>query len=506
MTLVLRLANVDVIHRSSDGLVNLTQLCRAGGKQFKEWVRLKSTEAFMGVLATLVGIPTNDLIVYEGGTNDERASWGHPQVAIELAHWISPEFRVKVSRWVYELAATGKVVLGQEKSAAAIDEAWKSRVAELEEALDQKTEALDEKIDEYERLDRKHRSYTGRITRHKFKQGPCIYLWHNAAREHKIGISGTVSADINERLAGERVSYPNIQLLLLVFTPENERVETDTKYRFRKFRIGSSKEYFRSELPGEDIKQHILRFLEDREIPFTQVSDSELQQYNNPEDATKPASNPTTSDEQIEAESQEPPIPPRPRKHTLADYQELGHTRGLTLDEGQTLGKNSKAMNWTCSAGHSYQASFQLLRGFPEGSACLTCKGRQAKTLADYQALAASKGGSFLPAEAPLRTTDKVEGWKCGTCQHQWTATFYNVKEGHWCPKCSGNCKRGADDYEQAGRKWNLELVAGLPGGVLIKVPWRCTIHGDIVETNLVLLRRRKFSPCPQCRKTAPET
>ena len=33
----------------------------------------------------------------------------HPRVAVNIAQWISPEFDVKVSGWVYEIWATGKV-------------------------------------------------------------------------------------------------------------------------------------------------------------------------------------------------------------------------------------------------------------------------------------------------------------------------------------------------------------------------------------------------------------
>jgi hypothetical protein len=38
-----------------------------------------------------------------------RATWVHPQVAINIAQWLSPMFDVKVSAWVYEVMMTGKV-------------------------------------------------------------------------------------------------------------------------------------------------------------------------------------------------------------------------------------------------------------------------------------------------------------------------------------------------------------------------------------------------------------
>ena len=46
----------------------------------------------------------------------ERSTWSHPQVAINIAQWISPRFDVKVSAWVYEVMMTGKVDISNTKS------------------------------------------------------------------------------------------------------------------------------------------------------------------------------------------------------------------------------------------------------------------------------------------------------------------------------------------------------------------------------------------------------
>jgi hypothetical protein len=124
-------------HREEDGYINVTNLCKAGGKLFKNWKKTQKTKAFLQVLSTevpngtsdliklgkstfgkdgqqqvlssLVPIGTNELIKYKSGSNDERSTWVHPQVAINIAQWISPQFDVKVSGWVYEIMMTGKV-------------------------------------------------------------------------------------------------------------------------------------------------------------------------------------------------------------------------------------------------------------------------------------------------------------------------------------------------------------------------------------------------------------
>ena len=51
----------------------------------------------------------HELIKYKTGSNQERATWVHSHVAINIAQWISPKFDVKVSAWVYEIMMTGKV-------------------------------------------------------------------------------------------------------------------------------------------------------------------------------------------------------------------------------------------------------------------------------------------------------------------------------------------------------------------------------------------------------------
>jgi hypothetical protein len=103
-------------NREEDNYINVTNLCKAGGKEFKAWNRLERTKAFLQVLSSSVLIHTVELIKYNIGGNGERHTWVHPQVAINIAQWISPHFDVKVSSWVYEVMMTGKVDISNTKS------------------------------------------------------------------------------------------------------------------------------------------------------------------------------------------------------------------------------------------------------------------------------------------------------------------------------------------------------------------------------------------------------
>ena len=108
-------------YRDSDGFINITHLCKAGGKKFNDWNRLDKTKRFLDVLSSSAGIPVNEIIKYESGSNNERSTWAHTQVAINIAQWISPEFDVLVSKWVYEIMLTGKVDITDNKTTEELD-------------------------------------------------------------------------------------------------------------------------------------------------------------------------------------------------------------------------------------------------------------------------------------------------------------------------------------------------------------------------------------------------
>ena len=113
--------NYHLEYRDDDGFINITNLCKAGGKEFKSWNRLDKTKRFLDVLSSSVKINTNEIIKYDSGSNSERATWAHPQVAINIAQWISPEFDVLVSKWVYEIMLTGKVDIKENKTTQELD-------------------------------------------------------------------------------------------------------------------------------------------------------------------------------------------------------------------------------------------------------------------------------------------------------------------------------------------------------------------------------------------------
>lgn len=92
--------------RSTDGYINATAMCRAAGREWSRYKELKSTKEFLPALGLDLGMSEAQLIIGSygtpGGDPRNQGTWVHPQVAIDLAQWLSPEFKIKVTRWVME--------------------------------------------------------------------------------------------------------------------------------------------------------------------------------------------------------------------------------------------------------------------------------------------------------------------------------------------------------------------------------------------------------------------
>lgn len=102
------LGNKTILQRSTDGYWNATALCKAAGKEFAHYRVNKQTTDFLTALSGDIGIPMSDIIQTIKGGRGQQGTWIHPLVAVNLAQWLSPEFSVKVSKWVFEWTHQGK--------------------------------------------------------------------------------------------------------------------------------------------------------------------------------------------------------------------------------------------------------------------------------------------------------------------------------------------------------------------------------------------------------------
>lgn len=90
-----------VDQRVCDGYIDATAMCKAAGKQFRDYYRLKSTKDYIEELSGETGVaPTQLVEVKKGNTSKyEQGTWVHPKVALHLGRWLSPELVAEVSQW-----------------------------------------------------------------------------------------------------------------------------------------------------------------------------------------------------------------------------------------------------------------------------------------------------------------------------------------------------------------------------------------------------------------------
>lgn len=91
-----------VQQRASDGYINASELCKAAGKRWHNYVRNETTGQFLRALSTKTRISIlvlNQEVIDHNGIS---STWVHPKVAIHLAQWLSADFAVQVSEWIYD--------------------------------------------------------------------------------------------------------------------------------------------------------------------------------------------------------------------------------------------------------------------------------------------------------------------------------------------------------------------------------------------------------------------
>lgn len=97
--------DIVIISRPIDHYIDATQLCKAGGKKFEDWLSLDSTKEYIMEIESVKGIPSSLLIETNKGDTSRfrRGSWIHFDLSIQLAQWLSPKIAVQVTSWLRTL-------------------------------------------------------------------------------------------------------------------------------------------------------------------------------------------------------------------------------------------------------------------------------------------------------------------------------------------------------------------------------------------------------------------
>ena len=185
------------------------------------------------------------------------------------------------------------------------------------------------------------------------------------------------------------------------------------------------------------------------------------------------------------------------RKLELYDLQLIAVSRSGRLVS--TLYVNStSALLWECSSGHQWTAN---AAGVKAGTWCPRCAGRKPE-LADFQAVAISRGGRLLSNEYVNSYTPLT--WACSV-GHHWTATSDSVKKGrHWCPQCSGNARINLADLAALAMAHGNRLLSTAYLNRSSPLLWECVAGHQWTASAAAVKQLQSW--CPECAGRAKLT
>ena len=272
-----------------DGYVNVTLLCKAGGKDIKEWKKNKSSVDILNAYFSLGGISPSQLL-NSTRVGKTQHTFAHPDIAIQIAQWADPYFALQVSRWTRELLVYGKVELGKEKSSEELDKKFQERIIELtqekeilKEVLENKdqdikklkTDLLQEQKDVISAKKSLMKTQTKFSQRHKFTDASCVYILQDPDCKYnklKIGLT----TDINQRLTSDRTMIPNIKVRYIMYNDHCELFEKAIKVRCKE-----NLELPSNEWVFESLDNLIKIYNEiDKSNGFSSIIETDLWRYN----------------------------------------------------------------------------------------------------------------------------------------------------------------------------------------------------------------------------------
>jgi hypothetical protein len=99
--------------RSGDEHINVSVICESTGKGWDDYFLEQQTQEFLDVLGFDTRLSVQELVEHVAdGDPHEQGVWVHRRVAIHLATWCSPEFRLWVLRKLNGLPETFRAAKG----------------------------------------------------------------------------------------------------------------------------------------------------------------------------------------------------------------------------------------------------------------------------------------------------------------------------------------------------------------------------------------------------------
>jgi hypothetical protein len=99
------------IDQRDDNYVNISQMAKANNKRLNAYLQSLETQKYLKAAQESICHESCQLteVVQTLGFGKNKATWGHPLVALHFGQWVSPEFHVWCNRNIHTLMTTGSV-------------------------------------------------------------------------------------------------------------------------------------------------------------------------------------------------------------------------------------------------------------------------------------------------------------------------------------------------------------------------------------------------------------
>ena len=179
------------------------------------------------------------------------------------------------------------------------------------------------------------------------------------------------------------------------------------------------------------------------------------------------------------------------KKHSIEVFQTIAENKG-----GKLISENyvniDENMEWECAKGHRWFASGNNVK--LKNTWCPICAGNKKLGVKAMQTLAKKKNGTFL-SKTYTKLSDKYL-WKCEK-GHIWVSSGQSIKiKGSWCPECSDINRYSINDLKIHAKNIGGRLISKSYKDMDTKYLWSCK-YGHQWKATWYKIKNGQW--CPKC-------
>lgn len=172
-------------------------------------------------------------------------------------------------------------------------------------------------------------------------------------------------------------------------------------------------------------------------------------------------------------------------------FSRVANDRGGKLISKKYLNIDNN-LEWECSEGHRWQATGNNVK--TKNTWCPICAGNQKLGIDVMQNLAKQNEGEFLSTSYG-KLADKYR-WRCKK-GHEWETTGFSVKiDNTWCPKCAGFSEYKLSDLAQHATQLGGKIISSAYTDMDSKYSWKCKFNHKW-EATWYKIKQGQW--CPRC-------